>query len=143
MVLALAVSAAGRGEEGFELLRQAAARRPHYPPAFLEYGGLLARKGRFDEAVAVLEDGLALTPGSTSRLPVPAPAGTVASVVKAPPLTERWITKPVSKVVMSFQVSRILVRESRVAVRFVGAARMVTLAVFEYAEEPPELVART
>ncbi|MDI1267144.1 MAG: tetratricopeptide repeat protein [bacterium] len=64
MLLALALSAVGRGEEAFELLRQATARRPHYPPAFLEYGGLLARKGRFDKAVAVLEEGLALTPGS-------------------------------------------------------------------------------
>lgn len=63
-LLALALSAIGRGEEALDYLRKAAAHRPAYPPAFLEQAGLFARDGRFEEAVAVLEDGLALVPGS-------------------------------------------------------------------------------
>lgn len=64
ILLALALTAVGRSEEALELLRQATARRPPHPQAFLEYGGMHARKGRFDEAIAILEEGLALTPGS-------------------------------------------------------------------------------
>lgn len=63
-LLGLALSATGRGEEALDQLRKAATRRPAYPPAFLEQAGLFARKGRFEEAVAVLESGLALVPGS-------------------------------------------------------------------------------
>ena len=63
-LLALALSATGRGEEALDQLRKAAARRPAYPSAFLEQASLLARKGRFEEAVEVLESGLALAPGS-------------------------------------------------------------------------------
>src|SRR5436853_409380 len=33
-----------------------------FPPAFIELGGQLGKLGRFDEGVAVLESGLALTP---------------------------------------------------------------------------------
>lgn len=63
-LLGLALSAIGRGEQALDQLRKAATRRPVYPPAFLEQGGLFARKGRFEEAMAVLESGLALVPGS-------------------------------------------------------------------------------
>lgn len=63
-LLGLALSATGQADEALKQLRRAAGRRPAYPPAFLEEAGLLARKGRFDEAVAALESGLALVPGS-------------------------------------------------------------------------------
>lgn len=63
-LLALALSATGQAEQALDRLRMAATRRPVYPPAYLEQAGLLARKGRFEEAVAVLESGLALAPGS-------------------------------------------------------------------------------
>jgi Flp pilus assembly protein TadD len=43
-------------------LRQATARRPPFPRAFVELGGLLAKIGRLDESIAVLESGLALAP---------------------------------------------------------------------------------
>jgi tetratricopeptide (TPR) repeat protein len=38
------------------------ARRPAFPPAFLEAAGQLGKIGRLEEARAVLENGLALTP---------------------------------------------------------------------------------
>ena len=38
------------------------ARRPAFPPAFREYAGQLAKAGRLDEAIAVAESGLPLTP---------------------------------------------------------------------------------
>jgi Tfp pilus assembly protein PilF len=44
-------------------LRRTTARRPPFPPAFIELGGQLGKIGRFDEGIAVLESGLALTPG--------------------------------------------------------------------------------
>ena len=62
--LAMALAAAGRRNEALDQLRQTTARRPPFPQAFLEHGGLLAKIGRFDEAVAVLESGIALTPGA-------------------------------------------------------------------------------
>ena len=61
--LAIALAAAGRREEALEQLCQTTARRPPFPKAFVEHGGLLAKIGRLEEAVAVLENGLALTPG--------------------------------------------------------------------------------
>ncbi len=63
-LLGLALSMAGRGNEALDQFRKAASRRPAYPPAFLEQAGLFAKKGRFEDAVAVLESGLALVPGS-------------------------------------------------------------------------------
>jgi Flp pilus assembly protein TadD len=60
--LAVALAAAGRRDEALDQLRQTAARRPPFPPAFVEHGGQLSRIGRFEEAIAVLESGLALTP---------------------------------------------------------------------------------
>jgi Flp pilus assembly protein TadD len=61
--LAIALAAAGRREDALEQLCQTTARRPPFPRAFVEHGGLLAKIGRLEEAVAVLESGLALTPG--------------------------------------------------------------------------------
>jgi tetratricopeptide (TPR) repeat protein len=61
-LLAQALIAAGRRDEALDQLRRTAARRPPFPPAILEYGGLLSKTGRFEEAVAVLESGLALAP---------------------------------------------------------------------------------
>jgi tetratricopeptide (TPR) repeat protein len=43
-------------------LRAACARRPADPRAFLELGDLLGRLGRYNEAVAIFEEGLALEP---------------------------------------------------------------------------------
>jgi Flp pilus assembly protein TadD len=61
-LLAAALAAAGRNEEAFDQLRKATARRPAFPPAFSEHAGQLVRTGKLDEAIAVLEGGLALTP---------------------------------------------------------------------------------
>jgi predicted Zn-dependent protease len=61
-LLATALTAAGRDEEAFEQLRRTTARRPPFPPAFVELGRQLRNVGRFDEGIAVLESGLALTP---------------------------------------------------------------------------------
>jgi tetratricopeptide (TPR) repeat protein len=61
-LLAQALAAAGRGEEGLDQLRRATARRPPFPQAFLEHAGQLSKTGQLDEAVAVLESGLALAP---------------------------------------------------------------------------------
>jgi tetratricopeptide (TPR) repeat protein len=60
--LAAALAAAGRIDEALERLRQTTARRPPFAPAFLEYGGQLSRIGRLEEANAILQEGLALTP---------------------------------------------------------------------------------
>lgn len=61
-LLAVALAAIGRGDEALDRLRRTIARRPPFPPAFLEYASQLGKIGRVDEAVAVLESGLALTP---------------------------------------------------------------------------------
>ncbi|HYI26977.1 MAG TPA: tetratricopeptide repeat protein [Bradyrhizobium sp.] len=61
-LLGAAFALTGRLDEAIEQLRRATARRPPYPPAFLEHGIQLARAGRFDEAMAALESGLALAP---------------------------------------------------------------------------------
>lgn len=61
-LLALALDAAGRRDESLDHLRRATMRRPVFPLAFLKLGEQLGELGRFDEAVAVLEDGLALVP---------------------------------------------------------------------------------
>lgn len=61
-LLAAALGAAGRREEALDRLRQTTARRPPFPPAFREYSDQLAKAGRFDEAIAVAETGLQLTP---------------------------------------------------------------------------------
>jgi tetratricopeptide (TPR) repeat protein len=61
-LLAAALAAAGRRDEALDQLRQTTARHPSFPPAFREYADQLAKAGRFDEAVAVIEAGLQLTP---------------------------------------------------------------------------------
>jgi Tfp pilus assembly protein PilF len=61
-LLAMALAASGQREKALEQLRRTTARRPPYPPAFLEHGGLLAKLTRFDDAIAVLESGIALAP---------------------------------------------------------------------------------
>jgi Flp pilus assembly protein TadD len=63
-LLAMALAASGRDKDALEQLSRTTARRPSYPPAFLEHAGLLSKKGRFEEAVTVLEDGLSLAPDS-------------------------------------------------------------------------------
>ncbi|WP_244548757.1 tetratricopeptide repeat protein [Bradyrhizobium canariense] len=64
-LLAATLSAAGRREEALEQLRQTTARRPPFPPAFREHADQLAKAGRVDEAIVVLENGLELTPDVT------------------------------------------------------------------------------
>lgn len=49
-------------DDAIAALRDACARRPVDPRAFLQLGDLLGRLGRYDEAVAVFEEGLALEP---------------------------------------------------------------------------------
>jgi Flp pilus assembly protein TadD len=61
-LLAAVLATAGRDEEAVDQLRRTSARRPPFPPAFVELAAQLRKRGRFDEAVAVLESGLALTP---------------------------------------------------------------------------------
>jgi tetratricopeptide (TPR) repeat protein len=61
-LLVVALAAIARGDEALDRLRRAIARRPPFPPAFLEYASQLGKIGRVDEAIAVLESGLALTP---------------------------------------------------------------------------------
>jgi Tfp pilus assembly protein PilF len=61
-LLAAAHAATGRSDAALDQLRRTMARRPPFPPAFLEMAGQLTRIGRLDEAIAVLEDGLALAP---------------------------------------------------------------------------------
>jgi Flp pilus assembly protein TadD len=61
-LLGAALGGAGRRPEAIEQLRRATARRPPFTPAFQELAGQLANSGRVDEAIAVVEGGLALAP---------------------------------------------------------------------------------
>ena len=61
-LLATALAASGRLDEALGQLRRTTARRPPFLPAFVEYGSQLARTGRFEEAIAVFDSGLALAP---------------------------------------------------------------------------------
>jgi Flp pilus assembly protein TadD len=61
-LLARALAAAGQADEAFDELRRATSRRPPFPGAFLELGDQLGATGRFDEAIAAFESGLALAP---------------------------------------------------------------------------------
>lgn len=67
-LLGAAFALAGRRDEALEQLRRATARRPPYPPAFLEHGIQLARAGRFEEAIAALESGLGFAPDAVDML---------------------------------------------------------------------------
>lgn len=53
-----------RVNEGIELLRRTAARRPPHIPAFQELAGQLAKIGELDEAIKIIETGIALAPAS-------------------------------------------------------------------------------
>jgi len=61
-LLGAALGGAGRRAEAIEQLRRTAARRPAFLPAFQELAGQLDKDGRVDEAITVIESGLALTP---------------------------------------------------------------------------------
>jgi tetratricopeptide (TPR) repeat protein len=63
-LLARALAAAGRGDEALDQLRRTTSRRPPFAPAFLEHAGQLAKTGRFDEAIAVLDSGIELVPNA-------------------------------------------------------------------------------
>lgn len=67
-LLAAALAGAGRSEEALEQLRRTTARRPPFPPAFLEHAAQLGKIGRVGEAIAVLESGLAVTPDAIDLL---------------------------------------------------------------------------
>ena len=62
-LLAAALAASGRRDEALDQLGKTITKRPPFPPAFREYADQLAKAGRFDEAIAVAETGLQLTPG--------------------------------------------------------------------------------
>src|ERR1700687_5751136 len=61
-LLGAALGSDGAGAEAIEQLRRTTARRPPFTPAFQELAGQLAKAGRVDEAIAVVESGLALAP---------------------------------------------------------------------------------
>ena len=63
-LLGAALCGSGRSADGIEQLRRTAARRPPYLPAFQELAGQLAKSGQLDEAIKIIEDGLALAPES-------------------------------------------------------------------------------
>ncbi len=63
-LLGAALGSARRRTEAIEQLGRTAARRPPFLPAFQELAGQLAKDGDFGEAIAVIESGLALVPGS-------------------------------------------------------------------------------
>ena len=62
MELAGALAAAGQTAAALDQLQRTSERRPPFAPAFLEYSNQLARNGRYDEAMAVLERGLEAAP---------------------------------------------------------------------------------
>lgn len=63
-LLGAALGSARRSAEAIDQLRRTTARRPPFTPAFQELAGQLANAGRVDEAIAVVEGGLALAPDS-------------------------------------------------------------------------------
>ncbi len=63
-LLGAALGSARRPAEAIDMLRKTTERRPPFLPAFQELAGQLARLGRFEEGIAVIESGLALRPGS-------------------------------------------------------------------------------
>lgn len=63
-LLGAALGSAGKRADAIELLRRTSSRRPPFLPAFQELAGQLSQDGRFDEAIAVVQSGLALAPGA-------------------------------------------------------------------------------
>jgi tetratricopeptide (TPR) repeat protein len=61
-LLGAALGSANRRPEAIEQLRRTTARRPPFLPAFQELAGQLAKAGHLDEAIAIVEGGLALAP---------------------------------------------------------------------------------
>jgi tetratricopeptide (TPR) repeat protein len=61
-LLAAALGSSGRRAEAIDQLSRTTARRPPFLPAFQELAGQLAKAGRVDEGIAVIESGLALAP---------------------------------------------------------------------------------
>jgi len=61
-LLGMALDATGQRDEALAQLQKATTRRPPFYQAFLEHGGLLGRLGHLEEAIAVLESGLAFSP---------------------------------------------------------------------------------
>ena len=61
-LLGMALDAAGQRDEALAQLQKATTRRPPFYQAFLEHGGLLGRLGHLDDAIQVLESGLAFSP---------------------------------------------------------------------------------
>jgi len=61
-LLATALAGAGRTADALDRLQQATARRPPYPPAFIEHARQLGRAMKVDDAIAVATAGLALLP---------------------------------------------------------------------------------
>jgi tetratricopeptide (TPR) repeat protein len=60
--LAMVLRQAGRADDALKHFARAIKRQPPFPPAFLEYGNLLLRSRRLDEAIDVLQKGVALAP---------------------------------------------------------------------------------
>ena len=63
-LLGAAMCGAGRAADGIAQLRRTAAQRPPYLPAFQELAGQLAKAGKFDEAIAVVNEARGLAPDS-------------------------------------------------------------------------------
>lgn len=61
-----ALAGTGQAQEALQQLRNAASRRPPFMPAFLELGCQLAAAGLPLDAIAILEEGLTLAPGSAA-----------------------------------------------------------------------------
>jgi tetratricopeptide (TPR) repeat protein len=61
-MLAIALRQAGRHEDAVSRLKLATKRRPPYAPAFKEFGYLLVLMERYDEAVEILNHGIAIAP---------------------------------------------------------------------------------
>lgn len=61
-LFARALFATGQTAEAIDQWRRAIERRPPHPPAFLELSGALSAAGRYEEALGVLNQALALVP---------------------------------------------------------------------------------
>lgn len=61
-LLAIALGAAKRDDDAIAQLQRTLTRRPPFPPAFIELSRQLSEKGRFEEAIKLLETALAASP---------------------------------------------------------------------------------